>query len=1044
LESLDYETRTHHYLRLQVVFEEGIKDQTTVIIEVRDDNDVRPDLYVQPSLSRLTTNTPVNTFVSLVTVDDIDTEESYSYSILSGDRQNPIFRIEPSGLIKTQRCITDADINLYELNVQVDDSKHKATRIVTVRIYRAEARSFDGNCGLDCREFGNPSAYVFEEGLYTKTIQEGTPANAFIAQARVPAFDNATYSLSPEAIGLFTVDSNGTITSLTAFDYEKQPYYSFKVKAALPTTVRPIIAEMESAVIVTIENIDDSPPVLASVPTKVSISELTVPNAPIGCIKVIDKDTNPSNLLYSLTNNNQGLFKVDQNGEVRVNYSLKANVGQNLTIGFEVSDGKNQPLSGSFFIIVVDENDEIPIFEKIVYDASLSETSPVDTTVVTVKANDADRESQIKYSLVEASTVFQINQDTGVITLKSQMDYEVAQVHEFLVSATDRMISSTCIVKVVVIDANDTAPLLSQSLVNGKISEYALIGAKVAQVLASDPDTTDVLTYTLNQPSSIFQLEPSTGGLTLKDNLYKFKETEYDLPFTVKDSQNNAVEGTLRLQVQRSTINPCPDFQGGHTIELAENANVGIEITSLRNPTQDYYSLLIYSVSDDSGDNKFSIDLDGRVTLAKPLDYEQQSLYTITVDSYDTVRKFNSTVIFFVKVLDINESPPVITTSSMAVSELADIGTAVGEVEVTDADGTSTATFSFNANNNPDSAAFFIDINTGVITVNTRFNSGVKSSYNVNVCANDGQRQGCKDIIVSVSNENDRLPKFVKQAELFTIHDPKVGSVIGTITASDDDGNTLTYNIVDQGNPDIQKHFTIDNNTGVITVVEVPTSERYSLVVCASDGKLENCLLVTVVVPSSTPIFSPAVYGVAIPGNKPVGDQVIRVYATDVTGNSNIEYFITSGNADGKFAIDTVTGVITVAKLPSTLIIYDLIVQAKNKRHGNFSEAPVTIVMSSASFIVNQPIQQEPLTSGAVNFSLVRYNLTRVLHFLVIGQEINENSPTVIDHHPVSWYQATTDLGYKYYEYYADKITRDDINNFGATRKRREVCISHT
>lgn len=180
---LDYELRKNYYLRLEVRFAVGYRSRTTVIIEVQDDNDVAPSINIQPSLAFITPNFPVDSFVSYAHVTDLDTENGFSYDIVGGDAPNPIFVMEPSGQIKTKRCMTDADVNLYELSIRVSDGKQLSNiRVLTVRVKRSEAKDFKGHCGLDCREYGHPSTYAFTKGLYARTIKENAPKNIFIDQ----------------------------------------------------------------------------------------------------------------------------------------------------------------------------------------------------------------------------------------------------------------------------------------------------------------------------------------------------------------------------------------------------------------------------------------------------------------------------------------------------------------------------------------------------------------------------------------------------------------------------------------------------------------------------------------------------------------------------------------------------------------------------------------------------------------------------------------------------------------------------------------------
>ena len=839
--------------------------------------------------------------------------------------------------------------------------------------------------------------------------------------------------MSAEANGVFTIDRNGTITTLVPLDYEKAPYYSFTVTATLPTPVTPEIANMQAGVIVKLVNEDDESPILISYPSTVSVSELSRPNSAVGCIKVTDKDTNLANMIYSLTGGNN-LFSIDQAGEIRLKGSLEASAGQNVSVSFEVSDGKNTPLSGSFDILVIDENDKVPIFDKVIYESSLSESSPVGTSVTTVVAADGDTSSQLVYSLVKPSNIFAIDASSGRITLKSNLDYETNRVHEFLVSATDRTIFSQAIIKVNVIDANDNPPVLARNPVSGKVSEYALDGTAIVQIVASDPDVTDVLTYTLDQPSDIFNLDSSTGKLTLKDKkLYQFRQSTYTLPFTVRDSQNNAVQGTMIAQVERSSVNPCPDFVGAHSIDLFENATVGTFITSIRNQTEKYYSILQYTVSDDSGDKMFAIDLDGKITLAKPLDYEKKTIHTLTVNAYDTVRKFNSTIIFFVNVKDVNEFAPVITVSPMSISEQAPSGTPVGTVSVNDADASSTMKFSLGSD--ADSQAFAINADSGLVTVNTNFNTASKPEYTVNVCASDGATNTCENFKVTVTNVNDKAPSFGSYTETYVVRDPTVGKSVGTLTATDADGDGLTYSFMNQSNPDTDKYFSINSQTGEITIKEVPTSQVYNMAVCASDTRFKTFVLISMRIPSSTPVFNPTEYSVSIPANASVNTEVIRVFATDISGNSNIRYSIVSGNNNDKFKIDSVSGMLKVNKAQNDATKYfEMKVKAENIVEKSFGESSVIVVLTP---VPGANSQQAPDASGIVNFTLSDFDQSKVAYYMVVAQEVGPdgNLTQNTDQRPVSWYYANTQAGYQNYPFYLAKIPKD----LGTTKRKRRA-----
>jgi hypothetical protein len=71
-------------------------------------------------------------------------------------------------------------------------------------------------------------------------------------------------------------------------------------------------------------------------------------------------------------------------------------------------------------VVVVDDNDNDPIFQQVYYSASVPENSPVGTTVLTLLALDLDEglNGNVTYSLSNAADgVFDVDPQTGVVTL---------------------------------------------------------------------------------------------------------------------------------------------------------------------------------------------------------------------------------------------------------------------------------------------------------------------------------------------------------------------------------------------------------------------------------------------------------------------------------------------------------------------------------------------------------------------------------------------------------------------------------------------------
>ena len=141
------------------------------------------------------------------------------------------------------------------------------------------------------------------------------------------------------------------------------------------------------------------------------------------------------------------------------------------------------------------------------------------------------------------------------------------------------------------------------------------------------------------------------------------------------------------------------------------------------------------------------------------------------------------------------------------------------------------------------------------------------------------------------------------------------GSSVHTVSASDPNGDILTYSIT-AGNTG--SAFFIDAATGAITVnstsaLDAETTASFILVVRVSDGKLYDNAIVTINlndVNEYPPLVSDAV--VFLDENPANGALVHTVAATDADATTELTYSITAGNPGAIFVIDSNSGEIRV------------------------------------------------------------------------------------------------------------------------------------
>ncbi|OXB64937.1 hypothetical protein ASZ78_007340 [Callipepla squamata] len=173
---------------------------------------------------------------------------------------------------------------------------------------------------------------------------------------------------------------------------------------------------------------------------------------------------------------------------------------QELRLVLTATDGGSPPRSGTaeVRVVVLDANDNMPVFSREVYEVRVAENSPPGQLLVRVSAADPDDGSygKVQYELTQTSEwsqeLFDLNAVTGEIRVSGNLDFEEAKSHELVVRATDGGgLSAHCKVHVEVLDVNDNAPVITLSSVSASVPEDAPPRTVVAVLSVRDRDSGD-------------------------------------------------------------------------------------------------------------------------------------------------------------------------------------------------------------------------------------------------------------------------------------------------------------------------------------------------------------------------------------------------------------------------------------------------------------------------------------------------------------------------------------------------------------------------
>ncbi len=239
-------------------------------------------------------------------------------------------------------------------------------------------------------------------------------------------------------------------------------------------------------------------------------------------------------------------------------------------------DGGKPALSGTLEITVnvLDFNDNSPVFSKSLYKVKVNENIALGSQIISLSASDLDEgiNSNITFSIVKqgnskASDLFSVNHDSGLITVKGNIDYEANAAVELRVEAKDKghpPKSSQCKVLVEVVDMNDNLPELMVTSLTSTIKEDSKAGTAVALITISDKDGGKNGVLHCNVVGQVpFKIESSYKNyysLVIDGPLDREEIANYNITIIASDEGNPSLSSTRVITVHISDVNdnaPC-------------------------------------------------------------------------------------------------------------------------------------------------------------------------------------------------------------------------------------------------------------------------------------------------------------------------------------------------------------------------------------------------------------------------------------------------------------------------------------------------------
>ncbi|XP_061491219.1 cadherin-23 isoform X7 [Rhineura floridana] len=933
----------------------------TVNITLLDINDNYPVWKDEPYFINLVEMTPPDSDVTTVVAFDPDLAENGSlvYTIRP---PNKFYSLNSTtGKIRTTGVVLDRE----NPNPQEAELMRKIVVSVTDRGRPPLRATSSATVFVNLLDL-NDNDPTFQNLPFITDIPEGLPAGSSVFQVAAIDLDEGlngqvTYRMQ---VGMprmdFVIDSSsGLINSTAVLDRERIAEYYLRVVASdagVPSK------SSTSTLTVRVLDVNDENPTFFPAVYNVSLPENVPRDFKVVRLNCTDTDVGlNAELSYFITGGNQdGKFSVGfRDGVVKTVVNLDRETMPYYTLILEAIDngptGKRRTGTATVFVIVLDVNDNRPIFLQSSYEATVPEDIPDYSSIVQVKATDADEgmNGRVWYRIISGNNYnnFRINPSSGLVMRGLRpLDRERNSSHVLEVEAYNSeqgpMRSSVRVI-VYVEDVNDEVPVFTQRQYNRLgLRETAGIGTSVAVVRATDRDTGNggLVNYKIISGSEEkFEIDESTGLITTIDYLDYETKTSYLMNVSATDQAPPHNQGFCSVYVSLlNELDEAVQFSNvTYEAVITENIALGSEVLRVQARSIDNLNQITYKFDPNTNPQVLSLfkinGITGVITVKGQVDREKGDFYTLTVVADDGGPKLDSTVVT-ITILDENDNSPqfdITSDSSVSVAEDSSVGHRIALVLARDPDAGSNGQVTFSIVSGNIGKAFEIRTtnNTyGEVFVAGPLDREVIEHYTLKIQAADKgvpPRRKEHTLRVNILDVNDNPPVIANPYGYNVSVNENVGggTAVAQVRATDRDSglNSVLSYYITHGNEELT--FRMDRVTGEIATRPSPPDREkqqfYHLVITVEDeGNPALSATTTVYVTvldenDNAPVFRQQQYEVTLDeGPGTLNAILITINAVDLDEgpNGTVTYAITEGNIMGTFCINSTTGQIRTMK----------------------------------------------------------------------------------------------------------------------------------
>ncbi|XP_015840543.1 fat-like cadherin-related tumor suppressor homolog isoform X2 [Tribolium castaneum] len=953
VDELDFEQQPQYELLIRATDSvSGVYAEVPVSIVLQDVNDCPPEFTQENYNVSISEAAQFGTPVLTVIANDNDTgiNKKISYSIQndSSNSSEYFYIDENEGVVYLKQALDHEEASSHHFIVVAKDlgvpslssTAHVWLTVLDMNDNPPKFEQTSYSCGLLIN--ANRDQFV----TIVKASDPDEVDQNSLRYTIVAGNEQQTFSMNPET-GIIT------LTNLANFGNENTMILNVSVSDGVYTNFARLKVELLPA------NLHE--PKFDKFIVDVQVPENQPSGFPVTVVKATDEDFGEfGTITYSIHSELLSeIFKIDKtSGKLTTKVRLDREKQKLYEVLIMATDGGGKSGFITVRIKVADENDNAPYFLLKEYQTSIHYNYSLNVLFLRVKAVDPDEgpAAQIRYQIYEKKSsevveIFQINPETGDLSLKKDTTSWIGEVFQFFVRATDKGPQekhSDVPVNILIMGPKDYPPVFERKDEKYFLSENSPAGTIITKLkMASNVSATYQIISELDEKP---QFEIDNQGQVILAKPLDF-ETQDSHLIGILALSDSSPPMTALAEVALKVLDEndhAPQFESSpYIIYLAENTEEGTSILKVvaHDEDQGANSEVRYSFSHDLGDmmNIFAIDSHtGWISTLVKLDKEAKMEYKFYVTATDNgTPKHSARTTVIVRLKDYNDSPTLFKKRfyESSVNEDALPGTVLLTLDTVDADSDLTTPVEFYIISGDPSSQFQIR-QTGEIYVAKGLDREKVPHYDLQVLVTDGMFTDVTNVSVNILDANDNPPYCLQYRYRQVLSEGILpGSFVLSVLATDNDGpehSKLRYILSGDG----MDNFLLDKDSGhlkTVTYLDREKQSKYTLTAHVHDKERlswkcsSQIELIISDLNDNPPVFSLPFYSVSLPEDVEVGTLVTKIHATDadIGINRKIKYaFIDSFNNHFKMASDS--GIVTLAKPLDREIraVYNLTVQA--------------------------------------------------------------------------------------------------------------------